>query len=54
MAARISLRGQFAPIMVTRLEGKIGWVQIGMLGSFEVRTDDGVLADVPGARLRGL
>src|ERR1700754_3750628 len=29
-------------------------VQIGMLGSFEVRTDDGVLADVPGARLRGL
>src|ERR1700729_3524471 len=25
-----------------------------MLGSFEVRTDDGVLADVPGARLRGL
>lgn len=25
-----------------------------MLGPFEVRTDDGVLADVPGARLRGL
>jgi len=25
-----------------------------MLGSFEVRTDDGGLADVPGARLRGL
>ncbi len=25
-----------------------------MLGSFEVRTDDGVLADVPGPRLRGL
>ena len=25
-----------------------------MLGSFEVHTDDGVLADVPGARLRGL
>jgi DNA-binding SARP family transcriptional activator len=25
-----------------------------MLGSFEVRTDDSVLADVPGARLRGL
>ena len=25
-----------------------------MLGSFEFRTDDGVLADVPGARLRGL
>src|ERR1700716_4045548 len=29
-------------------------MQIGMLGSFEVRTDDGVFADVPGARLRGL
>ncbi|MEH1127880.1 BTAD domain-containing putative transcriptional regulator [Micromonospora sp. CPCC 206061] len=29
-------------------------MQIGMLGSFEVRTDDGVLVDVPGARLRGL
>src|SRR5690349_20291298 len=29
-------------------------MQIGILGSFEVRTDDGVLADVPGARLRGL
>ncbi len=25
-----------------------------MLGSFEVRRDDGVIADVPGARLRGL
>src|ERR1700683_4798978 len=25
-----------------------------MLGAFEVRTDDGALADVPGARLRGL
>ena len=25
-----------------------------MLGSFEVRTDDGVVADVPGARLRAL
>ena len=25
-----------------------------MLGPFEVRTDDGVLVDVPGARLRGL
>ena len=25
-----------------------------MLGPFEVRTDDGVSADVPGARLRGL
>jgi predicted ATPase/DNA-binding SARP family transcriptional activator len=29
-------------------------VQIGILGSFEVRTDDGVLAEVPGARLRAL
>ncbi|WP_346534607.1 BTAD domain-containing putative transcriptional regulator [Micromonospora sp. DPT] len=29
-------------------------MQIGMLGSFEVRTDDGAFADVPGARLRGL
>ncbi|MFC9235275.1 BTAD domain-containing putative transcriptional regulator [Streptomyces decoyicus] len=29
-------------------------MQIGMLGPFEVRTDDGGLADVPGARLRGL
>jgi predicted ATPase/DNA-binding SARP family transcriptional activator len=29
-------------------------VQIGVLGSFEVRTDDGALADVPGARLRAL
>jgi predicted ATPase/DNA-binding SARP family transcriptional activator len=29
-------------------------VQIGILGPFEVRTDDGVVADVPGARLRGL
>jgi predicted ATPase/DNA-binding SARP family transcriptional activator len=29
-------------------------VQIGMLGPFEVRTDDGVVADVPGARLRAL
>ncbi|MEV1144008.1 BTAD domain-containing putative transcriptional regulator [Micromonospora sp. NPDC049799] len=29
-------------------------MQIGMLGPFEVRTDGGVLADVPGARLRGL
>ncbi|WP_203916726.1 BTAD domain-containing putative transcriptional regulator [Rugosimonospora africana] len=29
-------------------------MQIGMLGPFEVRTDDGVLADVPGDRLRGL
>src|SRR5580658_4272003 len=25
-----------------------------MLGPFEARTDDGVVADVPGARLRGL
>src|ERR1700722_12099602 len=29
-------------------------MQIRILGSFEVQTDDGVLADVPGARLRGL
>ncbi|WIV59550.1 BTAD domain-containing putative transcriptional regulator [Amycolatopsis nalaikhensis] len=29
-------------------------MQIGMLGPFEARTDDGVPADVPGARLRGL
>jgi predicted ATPase/DNA-binding SARP family transcriptional activator len=29
-------------------------VRIGVLGSFEVRTDDGVAVDVPGARLRGL
>ncbi|HZD99583.1 MAG TPA: helix-turn-helix domain-containing protein, partial [Micromonosporaceae bacterium] len=29
-------------------------MQIGILGPFEARTDDGVLADVPGARLRGL
>src|SRR5215469_3422910 len=29
-------------------------VQIRMLGPLEVRTDDGYLADVPGARLRGL
>jgi predicted ATPase/DNA-binding SARP family transcriptional activator len=29
-------------------------VQIGILGSFEVRTDDGALADVPGTRLRAL
>ena len=29
-------------------------MQIGMLGPFEVRTDDGVFADVPGARLRAL
>jgi predicted ATPase/DNA-binding SARP family transcriptional activator len=29
-------------------------VQIGILGPFEVRTDDGVFVDVPGARLRGL
>jgi predicted ATPase/DNA-binding SARP family transcriptional activator len=36
------------------MRGKISQVQIGMLGSFEVRADDGVLADVPGARLRAL
>ncbi|HEX3715737.1 MAG TPA: AfsR/SARP family transcriptional regulator, partial [Trebonia sp.] len=29
-------------------------MQIGMLGPFEVRTDDGAAADVPGDRLRGL
>ncbi|WP_035701353.1 AfsR/SARP family transcriptional regulator, partial [Glycomyces tenuis] len=29
-------------------------MQIGMLGPFEVRLDDGALADVPGARLRAL
>jgi predicted ATPase/DNA-binding SARP family transcriptional activator len=29
-------------------------VHIGFLGSFEVRTDDGAAADVPGARLRAL
>ena len=29
-------------------------MQIGILGSFEVRADDGTLADVPGARLRAL
>src|SRR5215469_1728873 len=29
-------------------------VQIGLLGPFEVRTDDGGFAEVPGARLRGL
>ncbi|MER7445083.1 BTAD domain-containing putative transcriptional regulator [Micromonospora avicenniae] len=29
-------------------------MQVGMLGSFEVRTNDGTLADVPGARLRAL
>ncbi|HEX4224045.1 MAG TPA: BTAD domain-containing putative transcriptional regulator, partial [Pseudonocardiaceae bacterium] len=29
-------------------------MQIGLLGPFEVRTDDGVLADVPGVRLRAL
>jgi predicted ATPase/DNA-binding SARP family transcriptional activator len=34
--------------------GSIGAVQIGMLGPFEVRGDDGGLVDVPGARLRGL
>jgi predicted ATPase/DNA-binding SARP family transcriptional activator len=29
-------------------------VQIGLLGPFEVRTEDGVFAEVPGSRLRGL
>jgi predicted ATPase/DNA-binding SARP family transcriptional activator len=40
--------------LLADLHGKICWVQIGMLGPFEVRLDDGVFADVPGARLRGL
>ena len=39
---------------IAHAHGKISQVQIGMLGSFELRTDGGVLADVPGARLRGL
>jgi len=34
--------------------GKISQVWIGVLGPFEVRTDAGVLADVPGSRLRAL
>ncbi|MCW3844383.1 winged helix-turn-helix domain-containing protein [Micromonospora yasonensis] len=29
-------------------------MQVGMLGSLEVRTNDGILADVPGVRLRAL
>jgi DNA-binding SARP family transcriptional activator len=29
-------------------------VQIGILGRFQVQTDDGIVAEVPGARLRGL
>src|SRR6202012_1206207 len=33
---------------------KISYVQIGMLGPFEVRMDDGTFAEVPGARSRGL
>ena len=37
-------------------KGEPSWknqlVQVGMLGSFEVRTDDAIVADVPGARLR--
>ena len=40
--------------MPVHRHGRICQVQIGMLGPFEVRTDDGVLADVPGARLRAL
>ncbi len=32
----------------------IGQVQTRVLGPFEVRADDGVFADVPGARLRAL
>ncbi|MGH3246743.1 MAG: AfsR/SARP family transcriptional regulator, partial [Trebonia sp.] len=43
-----------ALFIIAPSRGKISQVQIGMLGSFEVRTDDGVLADVPGARLRAL
>ena len=49
--------GQFRPALPAGGvigRGKISWVQIGMLGSFEVRTDDGALADVPGPRLRAL
>jgi predicted ATPase/DNA-binding SARP family transcriptional activator len=34
--------------------GRISRVQIGMIGPFEVRLDDGIVADVPGARLRAL
>src|SRR5439155_14748438 len=44
-------RGTLSPPIA---HDKISQMQIGMLGSFEVRTDDGVVADVPGARLRGL
>ncbi|MDG4807017.1 BTAD domain-containing putative transcriptional regulator [Micromonospora sp. WMMD1120] len=29
-------------------------MQVGLLGPFEVRTDDGTVTDIPGARLRGL
>ncbi|HSK89844.1 MAG TPA: BTAD domain-containing putative transcriptional regulator [Euzebyales bacterium] len=39
---------------LTIRNGRIGQVQIGMLGPFEVRTGDGGFADVPGDRLRGL
>jgi DNA-binding SARP family transcriptional activator len=39
---------------VAQSAGKISIVRIGLLGPFEVRADDGVPADVPGARLRGL
>ncbi|MEV0949645.1 BTAD domain-containing putative transcriptional regulator [Promicromonospora sp. NPDC050249] len=34
--------------------GRIARVQIGMIGPLEVRLDDGVLAEVPGSRLRAL
>jgi DNA-binding SARP family transcriptional activator len=35
-------------------DGRIRQVQIRILGPFEVRADDGTVADMPGARLRGL
>jgi predicted ATPase/DNA-binding SARP family transcriptional activator len=35
-------------------QGRISSVRVAMLGPFEVHTGDGVLADVPGARLRAL
>jgi predicted ATPase/DNA-binding SARP family transcriptional activator len=49
---RCAHRVSFGCLIIAR--GRIGQVQVGMLGSFEVRTDDGVFADVPGARLRAL
>ena len=59
MAVVVTTFADGADTALTRLghagrRGKIGRVHIGMLGPFEVRTDDGVLADVPGARLRAL